>query len=85
MKDFFYTAIQMSIKQQYQYFRVRVYVLVNLVSGQQERVLWLGWLLFVIFIYAHTCKIWISPAPEGTYLNILDMMKSPEKGDLLAD
>ena len=28
---------------------------------------------------AHTCKI--SPVKKGTYLNILDMMKSPEKGD----
>ena len=32
-------------------------------------------------LYAHTCKSWISPVTEGTYLNILDMMKSPEKGD----
>ena len=32
-------------------------------------------------IYAHTCKIWISPVSDRTYLNILDMMKSPEKGD----
>ena len=29
-------------------------------------------------IYAHTCKIWISPVSDRTYLNVLDMMKSPE-------
>ena len=29
--------------------------------------------------YAHTCKSWISPASDRTYLNILDMMNSPEK------
>ena len=34
-----------------------------------------------LFIYAHTCKIWISPVSDRTYLNILDMMNSPEKGD----
>ena len=32
-------------------------------------------------IYAHTCKSWISPASDRSYLNILDMMNSPEKGD----
>ena len=29
-------------------------------------------------MYARTCKIWISPVSDRTYLNILDMMKSPE-------
>ena len=32
-------------------------------------------------IYAHTCKIWISPVSDSTHLNILGMMNSPEKGD----
>ena len=32
-------------------------------------------------LYDHTCKIWISPVSDKTYLNILDRMKSPEKGD----
>ena len=33
---------------QYQYFRVRMHVLVRLVSGMRERVLGLGWILFGI-------------------------------------
>ena len=32
-------------------------------------------------IYAHTCKIWINLVWDRTYLKILDMMKSLEKGD----
>ena len=32
-------------------------------------------------INAHTSKSWLSPAPDRTSLNILDMMNSPEKGD----
>ena len=35
----------------------------------------------MIGIYALTCKIWISPVSERTYLNILDMIKTPEKGE----
>ena len=30
-------------------------------------------------MYAHTCKSWISPVSNRTYLNILDMMNSPGK------
>ena len=36
---------------------------------------------YALCINAHTCKIWISPVSDGTYLDILDTMKSPEKGD----
>ena len=32
-------------------------------------------------VCSHTCKSWISPVSDRTYLNILDMMNSPEKGD----
>ena len=35
-------------------------------------------------IYAHTCKSWISPVSDRTYLNILDMMNSPENVTHLA-
>ena len=35
----------------------------------------------VTFINAHKCKIQISPFSNRTYLNILNMMKSPEKDD----
>ena len=33
---------------------------------------------FALLIYAPACKIWISPVSDGTYLNNLDMRKSPE-------
>ena len=37
--------------------------------------------IWISSIHAHTCKSWISPVSDRTYLNVLDMMNSPEKGD----